>query len=112
MVYSVPANTSLDLSAALVTSLAEHPNIIGLKDSGGDVSSFIDLHKISVHMPLSQLGMHEGTRRKCIFINFTITITFTRTSSYNTKWHNDQTHYSSVAEISGKGSETKPLEKW
>lgn len=38
ILYSVPANTSIDLSPDLVKNLAAHPNIIGLKDSGGDVS--------------------------------------------------------------------------
>ncbi|GFT35024.1 4-hydroxy-2-oxoglutarate aldolase, mitochondrial [Nephila pilipes] len=38
ILYSVPANTGLDLSAGLITRLADHPNIIGLKDSGGDIT--------------------------------------------------------------------------
>jgi len=38
LLYSVPANTNIDLSPVLVADLASHPNIIGLKDSGGDVS--------------------------------------------------------------------------
>lgn len=37
MLYSVPANTGVDLSATSVSKLATHPNIIGLKDSGGDI---------------------------------------------------------------------------
>ena len=38
MLYSVPANTGLDLPAQAVIALATHPNIIGLKDSGGDIT--------------------------------------------------------------------------
>lgn len=38
MLYSVPANTGLDMPAQAVLKLATHPNIIGLKDSGGDVT--------------------------------------------------------------------------
>ncbi len=38
MLYSVPANTGVDLPAAAVAKLAAHPNIIGLKDSGGDIT--------------------------------------------------------------------------
>lgn len=38
MIYSVPANTGLDMPAPAVINLAQHPNIIGLKDSGGDVT--------------------------------------------------------------------------
>ncbi|XP_054722253.1 4-hydroxy-2-oxoglutarate aldolase, mitochondrial-like [Uloborus diversus] len=37
ILYSVPANTGIDLSAQLVVKLSHHPNIIGLKDSGGDI---------------------------------------------------------------------------
>lgn len=38
MLYSVPANTGIDLPAQAAISLARHPNIIGMKDSGGDVT--------------------------------------------------------------------------
>nr|CAD7197794.1 unnamed protein product [Timema douglasi] len=37
ILYNMPANTGIDMTAPLITSLASHPNIIGLKDSGGDV---------------------------------------------------------------------------
>lgn len=39
VLYSVPANTGLDLPVDAVVTLSQHPNIIGMKDSGGDVSS-------------------------------------------------------------------------
>ncbi|KFP89517.1 hypothetical protein N311_05641, partial [Apaloderma vittatum] len=38
VLYSVPANTGLDLPLEAVLTLAQHPNIVGIKDSGGDVS--------------------------------------------------------------------------
>ena len=38
VLYSVPANTNIDLPASAIVPLAHHPNIIGLKDSGGDVA--------------------------------------------------------------------------
>ncbi len=38
LLYSVPANTGVDLPAASVARLAGHPNILGLKDSGGDIT--------------------------------------------------------------------------
>lgn len=38
VLYSVPANTGLELPMDAVVTLSQHPNIIGLKDSGGDVS--------------------------------------------------------------------------
>ena len=38
VLYNVPANTGLDMPAQTVINLATHPNIIGLKESGGDVT--------------------------------------------------------------------------
>ena len=38
MIYSVPANTGLDMPAQAAINLAQHPNILGMKDSGGDVT--------------------------------------------------------------------------
>ncbi|XP_075773880.1 LOW QUALITY PROTEIN: 4-hydroxy-2-oxoglutarate aldolase, mitochondrial [Pelodiscus sinensis] len=38
VLYSVPANTGLELPPEAVLTLAQHPNIVGLKDSGGDIT--------------------------------------------------------------------------
>jgi 4-hydroxy-2-oxoglutarate aldolase len=37
ILYSVPANTGIDLPEEVIVNLSKHPNIIGLKDSGGNV---------------------------------------------------------------------------
>lgn len=37
VLYSVPANTGLELPLDAIVQLSQHPNILGLKDSGGDV---------------------------------------------------------------------------
>jgi len=37
VVYNMPACTGIDLSAETAAALAEHPNIIGIKDSGGNI---------------------------------------------------------------------------
>ena len=37
MVYNVPGFTGYDIPAAVVVELANHPNILGMKESGGDV---------------------------------------------------------------------------
>ena len=37
LLYNVPGLTGYDLPAELVGELAQHPNIIGIKESGGDV---------------------------------------------------------------------------
>ena len=39
IIYNIPVNTGIDLTAEIISQLAPHPNIIGLKDSGGDVST-------------------------------------------------------------------------
>jgi len=38
ILYSVPGNTGIDLAPEVVIKLSLHPNIIGLKDSGGDIT--------------------------------------------------------------------------
>ncbi|XP_058154635.1 4-hydroxy-2-oxoglutarate aldolase, mitochondrial isoform X2 [Dasypus novemcinctus] len=38
VLYSVPAYTGLDLPVEAVITLSQHPNIVGIKDSGGDVT--------------------------------------------------------------------------
>ncbi|KAL4231156.1 4-hydroxy-2-oxoglutarate aldolase [Mactra antiquata] len=38
IIYSVPVNTGIDLSADVIIQLSTHSNIVGVKDSGGDIS--------------------------------------------------------------------------
>ncbi|XP_038600174.1 4-hydroxy-2-oxoglutarate aldolase, mitochondrial isoform X2 [Tachyglossus aculeatus] len=46
VLYSVPSNTGLDLPVEAVATLSQHPNIVGLKDSGGDVTRIaLIIHK-------------------------------------------------------------------
>ncbi len=37
IVYNMPGNTGIDMTAAMVTEMAAHPNIAGMKESGGNV---------------------------------------------------------------------------
>jgi len=37
LLYNVPSFTAYDLPAEMVIQLSEHPNIVGIKESGGDV---------------------------------------------------------------------------
>ncbi len=37
LIYNVPGFTAYDIPAEVVITLAEHPNIIGMKESGGDL---------------------------------------------------------------------------
>ncbi|KAJ6669155.1 hypothetical protein lerEdw1_007964 [Lerista edwardsae] len=46
ILYSVPANTALELPEDVVLTLAQHPNIVGLKDSGGNITRIgLFIHK-------------------------------------------------------------------
>lgn len=37
IVYNMPGNTGLDMTSAMIIEMASHPNIIGMKESGGNV---------------------------------------------------------------------------
>ncbi|KAL3864891.1 hypothetical protein ACJMK2_006538 [Sinanodonta woodiana] len=43
ILYSVPGNTTIDLAPEVIITLSKHPNIVGLKDSGGDVAKLANL---------------------------------------------------------------------
>ena len=50
VLYSVPAYTGVDLSAAAVARLAPHPNIIGIKESAGDITKMaLMVHQTREH---------------------------------------------------------------
>jgi 4-hydroxy-2-oxoglutarate aldolase len=38
ILYNIPQNTQITLEAALILELAQHPNIVGLKESGGNIA--------------------------------------------------------------------------
>merc|ERR1711881_411960 len=38
ILYNMPGNTGVDIPIDVVASLAKHPNIIGVKDSGGNIT--------------------------------------------------------------------------
>lgn len=38
ILYNVPGNTGIDMTPSLLIKLADHPNIIGMKESGGDIT--------------------------------------------------------------------------
>lgn len=47
LIYNMPACTGIDLSAATVAAMAEHPNIIGIKESGGNVVKMGDIRRLA-----------------------------------------------------------------
>lgn len=46
LLYSMPALTGIKLEPSTIARLSEHPNIIGVKDSSNDVSSFAETVKV------------------------------------------------------------------
>jgi 4-hydroxy-2-oxoglutarate aldolase len=42
IVYHIPKNTHVTIEAGLMAEITRHPNIVGLKDSSGDVKRFAD----------------------------------------------------------------------
>src|SRR3989454_2241605 len=53
MVYNVPSFTQYDIPAAVVIELAEHPNIIGTKESGGEVEKVREMVQGTRHVKRS-----------------------------------------------------------
>lgn len=46
LVYNVPKFTGLNIAPTLVARLAEHPKIVGIKDSAGSIGRFIDIIRL------------------------------------------------------------------
>jgi 4-hydroxy-2-oxoglutarate aldolase len=42
MIYNVPANTGLNVASSIVAEIAQHPNIVGIKDSAGDINQIAE----------------------------------------------------------------------
>ncbi len=47
LLYNVPKFTHVNMAPALIAKLAKHPNIIGLKDSSGDMVQFASLVRLT-----------------------------------------------------------------
>ena len=43
MLYNMPPNTGLNLSSGLVARLSHHPNILGIKDTAGDIVQLAEI---------------------------------------------------------------------
>ncbi len=50
MLYSVPSLTGYDLPAEIAIELADHPNIIGIKESGGDIEKIRKMVENTSHV--------------------------------------------------------------
>src|SRR5437588_2086744 len=59
VIYNMPASAAgLDLDAATICTLAEHPNIIGVKDSAGNMAKLAHIVAQSVRAPQALLPAH------------------------------------------------------
>ena len=47
IIYNMPANSGLDMDAKTIAKIAEHENIIGLKDSGGNITKMGDIKRLT-----------------------------------------------------------------
>ncbi len=43
LIYNMPANSGMDLGAEMILEIASHPNIAGLKDSGGNLAKMSEV---------------------------------------------------------------------
>lgn len=43
IIYNMPIATGIDMDAATAIALAEHPNIVGIKDSSGNVAKYAEI---------------------------------------------------------------------
>lgn len=48
MVYNVPKFTNVDLDAATIAQASQHPNIVGVKDSSGNIAKLADEVRLAV----------------------------------------------------------------
>jgi 4-hydroxy-2-oxoglutarate aldolase len=47
LLYTMPAATGVDVSAAVAARLCAHPNVKGMKDSGGDVAKLAEVIRVT-----------------------------------------------------------------
>ncbi len=45
LIYNMPKNTGINLSVGLIVRLSQHPNIVGIKDTAGDIVQLAELVK-------------------------------------------------------------------
>ncbi len=47
MIYNVPANTGFNIAPNIVAEIAQHPNVIGMKDSAGDINQLAEAVRLT-----------------------------------------------------------------
>jgi 4-hydroxy-2-oxoglutarate aldolase len=62
VIYNMPASTAgLDLNAATICTLAEHPNIIGVKDSAGNMEKLAQIVAITAEKRAGSFRVFAGS---------------------------------------------------
>jgi len=62
VIYNMPANAAgLDLDAATMCTLAEHPNIVGVKDSAGNIAKLAQIVAHVEHSEASHFRVFAGS---------------------------------------------------
>ena len=62
MIYNVPANTGLNVASAIVAEIAQHPNIVGIKDSAGDINQLAEMVRLTRSKMQEAGGKHPAQR--------------------------------------------------
>lgn len=57
VLYNMPGNSTINLSAKLVTELSQHPNIMGVKDSSGNIVQIAEI----IHSTSSDFVVFAGS---------------------------------------------------
>jgi 4-hydroxy-2-oxoglutarate aldolase len=47
LIYNVPANTGFNIAPNIVAEIAQHPNVIGMKDSAGDINQLAEAMRLT-----------------------------------------------------------------
>lgn len=47
MIYNVPKYTQVNLSNKVIATLSQHPNIIGMKDSSGNIAQLVEFQRVA-----------------------------------------------------------------
>ncbi len=58
MIYNVPANTGLSIAPSVVAEIAQHPNVVGIKDSAGDINQIAETVRLTRSMMQEAGGKH------------------------------------------------------
>src|SRR5512143_2517294 len=57
LIYNVPANTSFNIAPSIVAEIAKHENVIGIKDSAGDINQLAEYVRVTK-------GLEQGAGSK------------------------------------------------